>query len=193
MEEPFEKIYANTIEKLESELPDHLTYHSLDHILYVLKRAEYIANKEGIDKYNTFLIKVAALYHDMGFIISPENHEETSCELARNELPEYNLSKEDIEKICGMIMATKIPQNPQNDLEKVLADADLEYLSTKNFFPVSEKLFYELKHFNNDLNREKWNQIQIKFISNHSYHTNYCKHYKEFRKKRNLNQLIKSA
>jgi hypothetical protein len=29
-----------------------------------------------------------------------------------------------------MIMATKIPQTPQNKLEEIIADADLEYLGS---------------------------------------------------------------
>jgi uncharacterized protein len=115
-----------------------------------------------------------------------------SCQLAKKELPQFNFSNKEINSICGMIMATKIPQQPHNILEKILADADLEYLSTKYFYPVSDKLFSELKHFNSKLTEEKWNDIQINFIGNHSYHTNYCKRYKEFRKKRNLKVLLEA-
>ena len=48
--------------------------------------------------------------------------------MAKEELPKFGLSEKDIELICGMIMATKIPQNPKTKLEKIIADADLEYL-----------------------------------------------------------------
>ena len=36
--------------------------------------------------------------------------------------------KKDIEIICGIIMATKIPQRPKNYLEEIICDADLNYL-----------------------------------------------------------------
>jgi uncharacterized protein len=192
MKKPFEEIYTEVTKYLDSKLPKHLTYHSTEHTKYVVKLAEYIAIKENLSEYDIYLIKVAALYHDMGFIISPKDHEAKSCMIAREELPKYNFNKEEIEKICGMIMATKIPQNPKNKQEEVLADADLEYLGTSKFNEISQKLFEELKHFNKDITEEKWNEIQINFIGNHKYHTRFCKHYKEFRKQKNLKNLADS-
>lgn len=190
MEVAFEIIYKEVIGLLEKKLPKHLTYHSVDHTKYVLRLAEYIAHKEGMNEKDVYLIKIASLYHDIGFIIGPKEHEKTGCELAREELKKYNFSKSDIEKICGMIMATKIPQQPNNEQEMILADADLEYLSTRHFETISENLFSELKHFNENLSRKQWNDIQINFIANHKYHTAYCSRYKEFRKRRNLQKLL---
>ena len=86
-------------------------------------------------------------------------------------------------------MATKIPQNPQNLLEEILADADLEYLSTQNFEPVSEMLFLELKYFNPAFTREDWRMVQIDFLSKHAYHTDFCKRYKENFKQQHLLKL----
>lgn len=67
------------------------------------------------------------------------------CKIATKELKTLDFSDKDIKAICGMIMATKIPQSPKNRLEVILADADLEYLSTSRFKIVSDKLFKELK------------------------------------------------
>lgn len=159
---------------LENNLPPWLFYHSPDHTRYVLEKSIFLAGQEGITGRDLFLIKVAALYHDIGFIIRREEHEQKSCEIATEELQEFLISSEEIQKICKMIMATKIPQQPQNFLEKILADADLEYLGTDQFYEISEKLFQELKHEHSDLSREEWNEIQVKFLSKHSYHTNYC-------------------
>ncbi|WP_235296164.1 HD domain-containing protein [Portibacter marinus] len=190
METTFKTIYKDVINKLDSYLPSHLTYHSTEHTKYVVKLSEYIGNKVGLNERELFLVKVAALYHDLGFIIGPEDHEEKSCTLAIKDLPDYNIDQEEIEKICGMIMATKIPQVPTNIYEKVLADADLEYLSTDSFERISNLLYKELQHFNDDLTLDKWNEIQIAFIANHEYHTRYCKQNRENKKQENLQNLI---
>ncbi|NNE28713.1 MAG: HD domain-containing protein [Saprospiraceae bacterium] len=174
---------------LREKLPEHLKYHCPEHTEYVLQRAEYIAGKEGLTKKDTYLVKVAALYHDIGFIKGPKEHEKRSCKLARPALRKFNFSDSEIKKICGMIMATRIPQKPKTHLEEVLADADLEYLATNQFFPIGEDLYKELKHFNPKLTRRKWNRIQRDFMENHHYHTSYCKRYKTFRKIRNLEHL----
>lgn len=189
MKTSFETVLKEVTSFLNENLPKYLTYHNTVHTLYVLDRAIHIAKMEKVSGKELQLIKIAALYHDIGFTVSHIEHEMESCKIARNQLQDYQYSKTDIEIICGMIMATKIPQNPQNHLEQILADADLEYLATNRFQPVSELLYKELKHFKNDLTREQWIQLQIEFISNHQYHTKYCKHYKSFRKRHNLKTL----
>mgnify|MGYP006205571307 CR=1 FL=1 len=105
------------------------------------KQADAIANREGILDANDFLlIKLAALYHDTGFLEVYKGHEEVSCVKATRELTAVGLGDAAIQRICGMIMATKIPQQPHNLLEQILADADLDYLGRTDFFPISNKL-----------------------------------------------------
>ena len=187
----FEVILQEVTELLNNKLSPYLTYHKTAHTLYVLKKAVAIAEKEKVSEADLNLVKLAALYHDVGFTQSRIEHEMVGCEIARKQLNTYGYSELDIMIICGMIMATKIPQNPQTLLEQIVADADLEYLATKNFDTFGERLFQELKHFNEDLTRAQWDKLQIDFISKHSYHTDYCKRYKAFRKKRNLEKLLK--
>ena len=122
-------------------------------------------------------------------MFGPKNHEEKGCEIVWDELPRRGLSDEQIMQICEIIRATKIPQKPTSHAAEILADADLEYLSTSLFGEVSEYLFQELRFFSKELTREKWNEIQVNFIGNHKYHTKFCKRYKEFRKIRNLEAL----
>lgn len=186
----FEKIQARVFELLKEKLPNYLTYHSVEHTRYVLEKVIYIASKENISEPDLLLLKIAALYHDIGFIKSHIDHEDIGCEIATKDLKRFNFSTEDIDTVCGMIMATKIPQNPKNHLEEILADADLEYLGTVHYFSVSELLYEELKYFNKELTPQQWYNIQVDFINEHRYHTNYCKHYKSFRKTKNLEILM---
>lgn len=176
---------------MENKLPMYLSYHSIEHTMYVEKMAEYIAKKEGVSKKNLFLLKVAALFHDIGFINTYQGHEKKSCSIARRELKKFDFAAEDIKLICGMIMATKIPQSPKTILEKIIADADLEYLATNKFLETGNLLYQELKHFDKSLTLKKWNKIQVSFISNHQFHTNFCRRYKERWKQKNL-EYIKS-
>jgi uncharacterized protein len=189
MKTNFNTILKDVTALLNDKLPTYLTYHNVRHTLYVVDKAEYIAKKEGVTGHNLLLVKIAALYHDVGFITSHINHEEEGCKIAKPQLKNYGFINQDIEKVCGMIMATKIPQNPKNLLEKIVADADLEYIATSRFETVSEFLYKELNFIRKGLDRQEWKKIQIKFLANHNYHTNYCRRYKSFRKNRNLEAL----
>lgn len=186
---PFEKLKAEVIQRMRDGLPNHLTYHCVDHTLMVIKRSMYIAEKEGLSKDQLILLKTAALFHDFGFTIVYKDHEEKGCEIVTKELPGHGYSNEQIEAICGMIRATKIPQNPLTLAEMIIADADLEYLGSNQFKPIGDLLYMELKHFNPNLSVKEWNDIQIKFMTGHHYHTHYCKKYRQWRKRRNLNAL----
>ena len=186
---PFAKLKSDVLGRMKKELPNYLHYHSVDHTKLVIRRSVYIAEKTGLPKKDIELLQTAALYHDFGFTKVYKDHEEVGCDIVKEELPKHGYSKADITAICGMIRATKIPQTPKNKLENIIADADLEYLGSNRFKEIGDKLYEELKHFNPKLSRNEWNEIQIKFMSSHHYHTEYCKKYRQWRKQRNLDAL----
>ncbi len=182
----FEDIYEKVVKDLELGLPQWLVYHNVKHTKYVLKQAVIIAEMENISYRDIFLVKIAALYHDTGFLIDNKDHEILGCGIASKDLKDKELTAAELEKICGMIAATKIPQKPRNILEQIIADADLEYLGTDQFEVYSLKLYEELLHFRPGLTSKEWDEIQINFLSKHSYHTEYCKRTKEPIKQKNL-------
>lgn len=181
----FQNIYQKVISRLERDLPEWLYYHNADHTRYVMDKTIFIAEKEQVTKEELSLLKLAALYHDTGFLVKRDGHEEISCRIASEELIDYEVTKENIAKICQIIRATRIPQRPNSKLECILADADLEYLGTDLFFDFSEKLYQEVLHYE-QISKKRWNEIQVEFISNHKYHTTFCKRYREPQKMLNL-------
>lgn len=137
------------------------------------------------------LLKVAVLYHDAGFTRVYRNHEEVGCEMAREDLPRFGFSKEEIEQICGMVMATKIPQSPNSKLEYIIADADLEYLGTDDFKRIGNTLFEEIKIYLGVESERQWNIIQQNFLRAHKYYTSFCKKNREAVKQKNLEEVEK--
>ena len=175
---------------LKTKLSEYYYYHNHEHTLYVTEKAIEIGRHEACTEKELELLSLAALWHDTGYITIYNNHEEESCLLARQYLPEYGYSSTDIDKVCGMIMATKIPQSPKTKLEEILADADLEYLGTSGFETMAHRLFKELQQINTSLTEEKWRLMQISFLQNHHYFTRYCKENRNHIKQMNLSKLI---
>lgn len=186
----FNKLKEKTFKRLRDELPDFLYYHRPEHTKRVLEQVKIIAEYEKIPTEDTRLLEVAALYHDLGFINTLEDHEEEGCRLAREELTEYGLSDDEIDRICGMIMATRIPQVANNILEAILADADLEYLGTEDFESIGEQLYRELHHQNPDLTAQDFDKIQIRFLKQHSYLTHFGQRHLAGHKATNLEKVI---
>lgn len=181
----FEEIQQKVYQEILAKLPEYLTYHNLDHTAYVIEKAVFLAEKLKVSDDDLHLLQLAALFHDTGFIDNPKDHEEKGCKIAENYLAK-GYSSADLDKIHGMIMATKIPQKPTNLLENILADADLEYLGTDLFEEIGQTLFEELKHFNPDFTEQAWDELQLVFLQKHHYHTEYCRINREPKKQENL-------
>lgn len=190
MKNRFSLLYQKYMAFLEKNIPDHLIYHSHLHTKDVIEKVELIGKAENVSEKELELIKVAALFHDMGYLVQKKDHESISCGIAKKELPPWGFSEEEIEEICTAIMATKVPQNPKNHLGQILADADLEYLGSDFFEKGSADLFLELKHADPSLNEEKWSDLQIEFLKQHKYHTHFCKSNREPKKQEHLQKLI---
>ena len=177
---------------LQTRIPANYYYHNYGHTLYVLEKVREIGKQENCTARELELLAVAALWHDTGYINTYKGHEEESCKLARQYLPEYGYAPDEIDNICGMIMATKIPQSPQNKLEEIMSDADLEYLGTAKAAVMADNLFKELKALNPLLTKEDWNKTEIDFLNNHRYFTGYCIENKQHFKAVYLESLVNS-
>lgn len=185
------KVYDLVLSDLLINLAPDLYYHSISHTIDVFISARKIAILEGISEADLELLLVAALFHDTGFLVKADGHEEISCQFAQEHLLAIGFNKNQIELICGMIMATKIPQKPQNKLEEIIADADLDYLGRDDFFAIGDQLFNELQARKVVDKVFDWDQIQIKFLESHQYFTMTSRNSRAAQKENHL-QLIKS-
>lgn len=106
-------------QKLRTELPPECSYHSADHTLDVLKQTEVLGKAQGLNDEQLTIVKIAALFHDVGFVEGRKNHEAVGCMILRQYAAGYALTEDHIRQIEGCIMATKIPQFPRNSMEEL--------------------------------------------------------------------------
>lgn len=177
------------LDKLEKELSNTLYYHNVKHTVDVVTQSELIGLGEGVSDEELLLLKTAALFHDTGHTISYNDHEHNSTIIAREILPNYYYTQPQIDLICELIMATKLPPNPKNKLEEIICDADLDYLGRSDMIPVSNSLFMELKEQNKINDQNEWNRLQIKFITNHQYFTYTARNLREVNKQMQIERI----
>lgn len=185
----FEQIYSFLIHKLETGLPNYITYHNAQHTKNVIAAADHLALAENIGGDDIILLKTAALFHDSGFLQNHSEHETISCTIAKKYLPEYGYSPEQIEIICRMIMATKLPQSPIDHLSQILCDADLFYLGSEEYFMYSEKLFKESQKIGLLKTDSEWVLKQVEFLTTHHFFTKTALNEREIKKQQHLQDL----
>lgn len=171
----YNKIRKEILGILHTKLPKGLYYHGLHHTLDVLKVCNQYIKRGNFDDHTSKILRLGALLHDIGFTVSINDHELRGTEIAEELMTKYDFSGKDIDRVKGIIMATRVPQNPLNFLEEMICDADLDYLGRIDFYAISNQLFKELK-FNSVLSTKlEWNKIQIKFLGAHKFHTDFAK------------------
>lgn len=189
-EKDFEILQELVLTQLDG-LDPHLTYHSKEHTIDVLKHSLRIASAEGIvDPYELLILKFAALFHDIGFLQTYANHEAKGCELFLEYADMEAFSNKEREDIQSLIMATKLPQSPKNHLEQIICDADLDYLGRDDFFIIGDNLRKEFLHYNIVASDEAWEKLQINFLSNHQYFTESSRKLREPAKQVHFSKLL---
>lgn len=187
----FGDIQEIILDQLEKELPDYLEYHNVKHTIDVVTQAELIGWGEGVSDEDLLILKTAGLFHDIGHIWGSKDHEEKGAKYLQEILPKYHYSEDQIKKITDLVLATKFPPNPQNLLESIICDSDLDYLGRSDFIPISDTLYKELKAQNLIGSFNDWNKLQIKFLNSHQFYTNTAKSLREVNKQLQVERISK--
>ncbi len=185
----FSDLEEVVLAQMRLELPTALKYHNIKHTMDVCTQVEVLGRAEGLSSKELLLVKTAALFHDTGFMVNPQRHEQQSVRIVKEMLPRYAFSKEEIEIINHLIMATENNTEPKNLMEKVLKDADLDYLGRADFVSLSTKLWEELCEFNGKISQKEWNRKQYAFLSKHVYYTDTAKKMRQVNKEIQLKKI----
>ncbi len=180
------------INKLKSSLPDELDYHNIKHTLNVERSAIRIANLEGVDGEDLILLKTAILFHDSGFIVRYEDNEQFGIQMAKTKLPKFGYSPAQIETICEIISATKSDQQPKTLLEKIICDADHDYLGRADYHNIAKTLRNELSNMGREMTDLEWIDFQLDYLEKkHRFYTQTSKNIRIRSKKMRIAELKK--
>lgn len=186
----FTNMRIDIINRLKALLPEELVYHDVDHTLNVEKAAIRYATLEGISNYDIFLLRTAVLYHDSGFILQYDHNEDFAIQLAQNNLPVFGYSDEEIKIISAIIGATRSNTEPVTLLEKIMCDADHDYLGRPDYSFIAKRLRVELDTQDRQMKDIDWINFQLTYLKNvHSYFTETAKNIRQIGKEARISEL----
>ncbi|NDK08657.1 HD domain-containing protein [Candidatus Gracilibacteria bacterium] len=168
-------------------------YHQYEHALDVMTRAVYIGEKEGLSKEDIEIMAISGLFHDTGFTIQYDNNEFIGAKIAENYLKSILYPKEKIDKVRKIIQATDSNYDkPENIMEKIIKDSDLDNLGRDDFFDKGDKLKMELETIKKiKIKDPDWHHSALDFLWNHRYYTKTQENERGEKKKKN-EELLKS-
>ncbi len=182
------KVYTTELLEVCKNYP----YHNPAHTAWVYERATYLAMAEWIEWEDLEDIQIAALFHDTGFSESYEKNEHIGAKLARRWLTDKWHMPDRIDKIEGIIMATVLFSRPKTHLERIIQDADLDNIGTKNEFFYSQRLLEEIRHIGKvETSDCSYWQFVFTLLTKYKFHTKTAKHERKEQQARDVEHMEK--
>lgn len=168
-------------------------FHNLQHTQNVVAAAETMAAHYNLNDEDRLVLLLAAWFHDTGFSTGKaEEHEKESIGLATEFLGYNNADAEIIQRVSSCIQATRMPQSPLSQVEKIMCDADLFHLGSNDFKKINAQLKQEQEaYFDKEFSKKEWRQRNIEFLEAHQYFTDYAQNQREAKKQEWIKQLQK--
>lgn len=171
---------------------EELLYHNYEHTASVATAAAELNEHYGLSEQDDFVVRAAAWFHDLGYLVDPDNHEAASVVLAENFLKEKQVPSVLIEGVKACILATRMPQKPKNLLQQIVCDADMSHFSTDSFAEKSKQLRKELQtRCGLAISKNAWRHQTICLLEVHQYHTDYAREHWNVKKMENLEDQLK--
>lgn len=181
---------AYALHRLRTELPSRLIYHNVMHTEGdVLPAVVRLARLSKVADPDLHLLEVGAAFHDLGQIKASLGHELVGIEIMSEVLPGFGFGPDEIARVSGMILATRLPQTPLNEEQALLADADLDSLGREDFFATSKALWHERAACGLVIPWRTWLENQLQFLQAHQYFTPSARTLRNEGKQQNIEML----
>jgi hypothetical protein len=99
--------------------------------------------------------------------------------LARELLPHYKYSESQIDQICNLILSTKMPFQPNNNLEKIIIDARMEFLGRSDYTELIKQLYQELREAGVKLTGQQFKNQQLELLHDFEFYTTAARRLRE--------------
>ncbi len=168
-------------------------FHNLTHTQQVVRAADELAAHYQLNDDDHFALMLSSWFHDTGFSTGQaEEHEKESIQISTVFLQNHNVNPEIIQRISSCIQATRMPQSPLSQVEKILCDADLYHLGSNDFRKMNDNLRQEQEaYFKKEFSKKEWRQRNIEFLESHQYFTDYSQQRLEPKKQQTIKELQK--
>lgn len=185
-----EEVEKHVLDYFSTHHDDKLVYHNLDHTKDVVKATVQIANHYQLNEKDFFIVYTGAWFHDTGYFEAPMNHEQKGAELAGDFLKKLEVPAEVRDAVAQVIISTRMPQKPTNQLEDILCDGDLFHLGSENFRKKGKLMHKEVELlYDKHISKIEWRKKDIEFLETHHYQTDYCNLLLNDQKAKNLEKL----
>ena len=187
-----EKTEQFVVDLLNESLAKNFVYHNIAHTQRVVEKTLELIEGEAFSEVEKQALILAAWFHDVGYTVNPDNHEEESVAIATNFLKNEGVSEEIIGEVSRLVAITKMGVSPSTEVEKILKDADCSHVGSKNYSDFNELLRKERELVcDRTIKDVEWDDANLNFLTKHRFYTSKASKLWEKQKSKNIAQLLK--
>ncbi len=168
-------------------------YHNLAHTVEVVQTCEEIGQAVNLGQEELETLIVAAWWHDVGYQLSKNEHEEASKKMALDYLSSHDYPKEKIQTVLSLIDCTKLSCDQHSTpAQQIIHDADKISMGKKSFIRQGENLRKEWTlHYGKKYSEKQWLKEQAKYLKNNNFLSNYAQQAYGKRRTKNIKKISK--
>ncbi len=162
-------------------------FHTLEHTMNVVSMVDLMGKQSGLSGHEFDAVLVAAWFHDIGYLVGLENHEESSIVIVTRFLGEKQDDETFRDLVMSCITATKRNHEPVSMAEKVIMDADVAHAGHEQFISTSKKLRKERSAcLGGDVSALDYWKETLLFLENLHFYTPYAQMHLSPAKEQNI-------
>ena len=177
------------------QVKPEFVFHNIEHTEGVAEACSQMADYYHLNNDDRYVLMLAAWFHDTGYSSGhAEGHEDVSIQIAIKFLQDHNVDEATVQRVSSCIQATRMPQSPISQVEKILCDADLSHLASEDYKATTQLLKQERENLlGHKIPKKEWRKDNIRFLSDHKYFTEYGLEFLEPKKIDNVLELRRKA
>ena len=178
---------------LKEKLPSSFVYHNFNHTVGVVQAVTTIAKYQNLSDEDTKKLLIAAWFHDTGYIMGTEKHEVSSVQIATDFLENQKCEPQFISAVSSLILATDFMVEPQNELERIINDADYFHFANENYLTTCEFLREEWQNnCQKNFTDLEWAKENLKMLTQkHRFYTPFALTFWQPIKEKNITRIEK--
>lgn len=158
------------IKMFEDEASPDLYFHNSTMVKNICNQIELISVAENLPETEYINLKLAGVFLLTGYISDYEKPMEASFRIVEEILPTNGFDHESIEE-TKRIIKNSYTSNVESNADKILHDAQNDYLGRVDFIKLTDKLLRERTAYGKSCDNKTWIDLQIKYLREHDFIT----------------------
>lgn len=174
----------------KDKLSASFTYHNFEHTNRVVKASRTLASAENLTEDERVSLELAAWFHDTGYVIGAERHEQKSVEIFTEFASEHTLPEHIASQTKRLIAVTELCIEPDSVLENIIRDADCSHFGSTEYEAIASALRTEWETQGKRFSDYQWHTGNVTMLTKlHSFKTQFAREHWQAQKEKNIKAI----